>query len=170
MNKIYNYFLLIILACVNVCCSESELLDTPTQAKPGEEVQFGLSLVNDTRTIYGSEGQYENNEGTTVHAFPLYWDDDDEVLVASPQCSRKEAKYKVTPASGCCTVAEPAQNPSSNSTRFLSIEGISYFFLSSFIFYVILFYFSLFYNIIFQVHTPFRTHKITNIFENVQVF
>lgn len=100
MNKIYNYFLLIILACVNVCCSESELLDTPTQAKPGEEVQFGLSLVNDTRTIYGSEGQYINNEGTTVHAFPLYWDDDDEVLVASPQCGRKKAKYKVTPEPG----------------------------------------------------------------------
>lgn len=100
MKKIYNYFLLTILACVAVCCSEEELLDTPTQAKPGEEVQFGLSLDNGSRTIYGSEGQYENNEGTTVHAFPLYWDDDDEVLVASPQCGRKEAKYKVTPEPG----------------------------------------------------------------------
>lgn len=100
MKKIYNYFLLSILACVAVCCSEEELLDTPTQAKPGEEVQFGLSLDNGSRTIYGSEGNYVNNEGTTVHAFPLYWDDDDEVLVASPQCSRKEAKYKVTPESG----------------------------------------------------------------------
>lgn len=100
MKKIYNYFLLTILACIAVCCSEEELLDTSTQAKPGEEVQFGLSLDNGSRTVYGPEGQYENNEGTTVHAFPLYWDDDDEVLVASPQCSRKEAKYKVTPESG----------------------------------------------------------------------
>lgn len=100
MKKIYNYFLLSILACVAVCCSEEELLDTPTQAKPGEEVQFGLSLDNGSRTIYGPEGNYVNNEGTTVHAFPLYWDDDDEVFVASPQCSRKEAKYKVTPVSG----------------------------------------------------------------------
>lgn len=100
MKKIYNYFLLSILACVAVCCSEEELLDTPTQAKPGEEVQFGLSLDNGSRTIYGPEGNYVNNESATVHAFPLYWDDDDEVLVASPQCSRKEAKYKVTPESG----------------------------------------------------------------------
>lgn len=100
MKKIYNYILLTILACVAVCCSEEELLDTPTQAKPGEEVQFGLSLDNGSRTIYGPEGNYENNQGTIVHAFPLYWDDDDEVLVASPQCSRKEAKYKVTPESG----------------------------------------------------------------------
>lgn len=71
-------------------CTEEEIVEDKVLGKPGEEVQFGLSLKQ-SRTIYGPEDS---------NAFPLYWDDNDEVLVASPQCGRQEAKYKVTPVSG----------------------------------------------------------------------
>ena len=103
MNKIYNYFLLIILACVNVCCSESELLDTPTQVKPGEEVQFGLSFDEKTRTVYGNQ---------IGNAFPIYWVNGDKVQVHSPQCleGRKTAEYQVS-------VDGATQNYADNLTR-----------------------------------------------------
>ena len=87
MKKIYNYIMLFILAFVAVCCSEEEPIQTPS--KSGGEVQFGLSLENLSRTIYGKES---NN------AFPIYWVNDDKVMVYSPQCAtgRNLAEYKVS--------------------------------------------------------------------------
>lgn len=87
MKKIYNYIMLFILAFVAVCCSEEEPIQTPS--KSGGEVQFGLSLENLSRTIYGEES---NN------AFPIYWVNDDKVMVYSPQCAtdRNLAEYKVS--------------------------------------------------------------------------
>lgn len=91
MKKIYNYMMLFTLALMAVCCSEEDLSTPSAPSKNGEEVNFGLSLEELSRTIYGSE---ENN------AFPIYWSDGDKVLVASPQCSRQSAEYSVTPVAG----------------------------------------------------------------------
>ena len=71
-------------------CAEDEIIENNNSGKPGDEVQFGLSLQN-SRTIYGPEG---------ASSFPIYWSQGDKILVASPQCSRKEAEYGVTPVSG----------------------------------------------------------------------
>ena len=71
-------------------CAEDEIIENNNSGKPGDEVQFGLSLQN-SRTIYGPEG---------ASSFPIYWSQGDKILVASPQCSRKEAEYGVTPISG----------------------------------------------------------------------
>lgn len=71
-------------------CAEDEIIENNNSGKPGDEVQFGLSLQN-SRTIYGPEG---------ASSFPIYWSQGDKILVASPQCSRKEAEYGVTPIAG----------------------------------------------------------------------
>ena len=89
MKKIYNYFLLTIMACVAVCCSEEEIIeDNKIIGKVGEEVKFSLSLNKESRTVYGDE---INN------TFPIYWVDGDKVQVYSPQASsnRNNAEYKV---------------------------------------------------------------------------
>lgn len=73
-----------------VACNQENMPERPTPT-PGAEVKFGVSLnKNDvTRTIYGDE----NN-----NAFPIYWVQDDKVLVTSPQClnGRNTAQYKVS--------------------------------------------------------------------------
>lgn len=73
-----------------VACNQENMPERPTPT-PGAEVKFGVSLnKNDvTRTIYGEE----NN-----NAFPIYWVQDDKVLVTSPQClnGRNTAQYKVS--------------------------------------------------------------------------
>lgn len=91
MKKIRNYIMLLALALVAVCCSEEDLVTPNNPSKNGEDVQFGLSFDNVSRTIYGAES---NN------AFPVYWSKNDKVLIASPQCSRQSAEYVVTPVSG----------------------------------------------------------------------
>ena len=94
MKRIYNYILLSVLAFAAAGCTEDEFDTNIPSAANGDEVQFGLSLRDpETRTIYGSE---------TSTGFPIYWDQEDKVLVASPQCAsgRNSAVYEVTPVSG----------------------------------------------------------------------
>ena len=72
-----------------VACSESEVTDRP-EPTPGADVKFGVSLdKTDTRTIYGDE---DGNK------FPIYWVQDDQVLVNSAQCltGRQTGKYKIS--------------------------------------------------------------------------
>lgn len=73
-----------------VACNQENMPERPTPT-PGAEVKFGVSLnkTDVTRTIYGEE----NN-----NAFPIYWVQDDKVLVTSPQClnGRNTAQYKVS--------------------------------------------------------------------------
>ena len=75
-----------------VACNQENMPERPTPT-PGAEVKFGVSLnkTDVTRTIYGDE----NN-----NAFPIYWVQDDKVLVTSPQClnGRNTAQYKVSVA------------------------------------------------------------------------
>ena len=61
------------------CQEEQETRPNPT---PGQNVQFGVSINkgSQTRTVYGGK---ENN------AFPIYWVQDDQVIVTSPECDRK---------------------------------------------------------------------------------
>ena len=91
MKKIYNYILLTVWALASVCCSEEELVQNQPTGKPGDEVQFGLSLGNGSRTIYGNK---------TNNAFPIYWVDGDKVQIYSPEClsGRNNAEYKVSVA------------------------------------------------------------------------
>ena len=74
-------------------CTEEEIVEDKVLGKPGEDVQFGLSLDNGTRTVYGPKA---NN------AFPIYWSDGDKVQIYSPECvsGRNNAEYSVTPKSG----------------------------------------------------------------------
>ena len=72
-----------------VACSESEVTDRP-EPTPGADVKFGVSLdKTDTRTIYGDE---DGNK------FPIYWVQDDQVLVNSAQCltGRQTGTYKIS--------------------------------------------------------------------------
>lgn len=85
--KFYKYIVLLSVLVLASACAKEEFAQFPN------EVQFGLSLndANGTRTVYGPVS------GT---GYPLYWTEGDTVLVASPQCAVKSAKYKVTPESG----------------------------------------------------------------------
>lgn len=102
MKKIHNYIMLFVMAFAVVSCADDEIIENKDFGKPGEEVQFGLSLEK-SRTIYGPEN-------TTANNFPIYWSEGDKVLVASPQCgNRGQAEYSVTP--------EPGQNFAKELTR-----------------------------------------------------
>lgn len=94
--------MLFVMAFAVVSCADDEIIENKDFGKPGEEVQFGLSLEK-SRTIYGPEN-------TTANNFPIYWSEGDKVLVASPQCgNRGQAEYSVTP--------EPGQNYAKELTR-----------------------------------------------------
>lgn len=89
--RTHNYLLGLSLLAL-VACNQENMPERPTPT-PGAEVKFGVSLnkTDVTRTIYGEE----NAEKT---AFPIYWVQDDKVLVTSPQClnGRNTAQYKVS--------------------------------------------------------------------------
>lgn len=79
--------MLFVAALALVSCVD-DVVETPsTEAKAGDEVQFGLTLPI-SRTVYGEEA---NN------AFPIYWEDGDKVTIFSPDCleTRRSAEYKV---------------------------------------------------------------------------
>ena len=75
-----------------VACNQENMPERPTPT-PGAEVKFGASLnkTDVTRTIYGKEDTEKNT-------FPIYWVQNDKVLVTSPQClnGRNTAQYKVS--------------------------------------------------------------------------
>ena len=88
--------MLFMLALVAVCCSEEDLVTPANPAKSGDDVQFGLSLENLSRTIYGNETSVTTNNVTTNY-FPIYWVNGDKVQIFSPQCleGRRNAEYQV---------------------------------------------------------------------------
>lgn len=69
-------FLMSALALLVYGCQDEDE-GTSIQPTPGEEVKFGGALDAASRTIYGEE---ENG------AFPIYWVNEDQVLIASPEC------------------------------------------------------------------------------------
>ena len=89
--------MLFMLALVAVCCSEEDLVTPANPAKSGDEVQFGLSLENLSRTIYGNDTSVTTNNVTTNY-FPIYWVNGDKVQIFSPQCleGRRNAEYQVS--------------------------------------------------------------------------
>ena len=88
--------MIFVMAFAVASCAEDEIIDNKIQTKPGEDVQFGLSLPS-SRTVYGAE-KTENNKTT----LPIYWEKDDKVQIYSPECAagRNDAEYSVTPVSG----------------------------------------------------------------------
>ena len=64
MKNIHKYIMLFVMAFAVASCTEEEIVEDKVLGKPGEEVQFGLSLDNGTRTVYGPEAR---------NAFPIYW-------------------------------------------------------------------------------------------------
>lgn len=84
--KVRNLFLISSLAFLSCACQDDQ--ETRPNPTPGEDVQFGGTIdgENLTRTIYGDKA---NN------AFPIYWLQGDQVIVASPQCAITQGTYQV---------------------------------------------------------------------------
>lgn len=104
MRKIYNYILLAVLALAFVSCVDDLIDPNIPSAGSADDVQFGLTFAEtDTRTIYGSQIDEKDENGTLVSSrYPIYWSEGDKVLVASPQSlgGENSAVYEVTPVSG----------------------------------------------------------------------
>lgn len=88
--KTKQYFMISALALLAYSCQD-ESYETAVQPTPGQDVQFGAALgQNATRTVYG------DRDGD---AFPIYWENGDEVIVSSPECAKEggvgSANYKV---------------------------------------------------------------------------
>lgn len=88
--KTKKYLMISALALL-ACSCQTEDLDG-IQPTPGQDVQFGASLDKGaTRTVYG------DRDGD---AFPIYWQNGDEVIVSSPECASEggvgSATYKVS--------------------------------------------------------------------------
>lgn len=88
--KTKKYFMISALALLACSCQDEE--QGGVQPTPGQEVQFGVTLEqNATRTVYG------DRDGD---AFPIYWQNGDEVIVSSPECASEggvgSATYKVS--------------------------------------------------------------------------
>ena len=88
MKKLYNYIMLFIMAFAVASCADDEVITNKVLGQTGDEVQFGLSLENGSRTVYGDEAG---------NAFPIYWVNGDKVQIFSPQCleGRRNAEYEV---------------------------------------------------------------------------
>lgn len=73
----------------------SDETPTPFTPEPGSDITFAISLGDSpqSRTIYGDETTIGG-----VNAFPIYWVNKDQIIVASPQCAtgRNVANYEVT--------------------------------------------------------------------------
>lgn len=88
--KTKKYFMISALALLACSCQDDE--QGGVQPTPGQEVQFGVSLEqSESRTVYG------DRDGD---AFPIYWENGDEVIVSSPECAENggvgSATYKVS--------------------------------------------------------------------------
>lgn len=92
--------MLFVIAFAVASCADDEIIENKNLGKSGDEVQFGLSLDNGSRTVYGEEAG---------NAFPIYWVNGDKVQIYSPKCleGRRNAEYKVT-------VSEETQNFADN--------------------------------------------------------
>ncbi len=87
MKRIFNHILPLAFAMAVVGCSDDDL-SRENSNYAGEDVQFGVSLSSEsTRTLYGDEAD---------GAFPIYWVNEDKVLMASPECSVQTAEYQVS--------------------------------------------------------------------------
>lgn len=88
--KTKKYFMISALALLACSCQDEE--QGSVQPTPGQDVQFGVALEQSvSRTVYG------DRDG---NAFPIYWENGDEVIVSSPECAEKDgvgsATYKVS--------------------------------------------------------------------------
>lgn len=87
--KTKKYFMISALALLACSCQDEER--GGAQPTPGQDVQFGATLEQSaSRTVYGDR---------TDDAFPIYWENGDEVIVSSPECADNggvgNANYKV---------------------------------------------------------------------------
>lgn len=87
--KTKKYFMISALALLACSCQDEE--QGSVQPTPGQDVQFGVALEQSvSRTVYG------DRDG---NAFPIYWENGDEVIVSSPECADEggigSATYKV---------------------------------------------------------------------------
>lgn len=85
--RISKFFIISSLALSVWSCKDDKGSDTPVVPTPGQEVKFGVTLdAKTSRTIYGEE---------TDNRFPIYWVNNDQVTLMSPECDIKTATYKV---------------------------------------------------------------------------
>lgn len=87
--KTKKYFMISALAFLACSCQDEE--QGGAQPTPGQDVQFGATLEQSaSRTVYG------DRDGD---AYPIYWENGDEVIVSSPECADNggvgNANYKV---------------------------------------------------------------------------
>lgn len=88
--KTNTIFAISAIALLSAACSDKNGIDVDpiVNPTPGKDVVFGVDIASGTRTIYGPEN-------TTDKSFPIYWLNDDRLMVFSPQCSPGSGEYAV---------------------------------------------------------------------------
>ena len=94
MKKVfYSLAALTLMVAVAGCQDDTVVstIDNPVQT--GDEISFGMSLPQngvESRTAYGSP--IDTNNDKKLDAFPVYWENGDEIAIYCPQASMPASK------------------------------------------------------------------------------
>lgn len=111
MKKVfYSLAALTLMVAVAGCQDDTvaSTIDNPVQT--GDEISFGMSLPQngvESRTAYGSP--IDTNNDQKLDAFPVYWENGDEIAIYCPQASmptNKLVHYTIGVSDGTSSTAE----------------------------------------------------------------
>lgn len=94
MKKIFYSILTLTVMMIVASCQKDnfvDIVDNPVQT--GDEILFGTVLPKDevqSRTVYG--GPIDTNDDGSFDAFPVYWENGDEIAIYCPQASMPASK------------------------------------------------------------------------------
>ncbi|WP_294586064.1 hypothetical protein [uncultured Phocaeicola sp.] len=111
MKKIFYPLMALSVMISAISCKDDNIVDgVENPVKAGDEISFGTSLPKDgiqTRTAYGSP--IDTNNDQVVDAFPVYWENGDEIAIYCPQASMPASKlvhYTIGVSSTTSSTAE----------------------------------------------------------------
>lgn len=94
MKKVFYSLIALTLMITAAGCQDDTVTSTiDNPAQTGDEISFGMSLPQngiETRTAYGTPIDTDNDQ--KLDAFPVYWENGDEIAIYCPQASMPASK------------------------------------------------------------------------------
>lgn len=111
MKKVFYSLIALTLMITAAGCQDDTVTSTiDNPAQTGDEISFGMSLPQngiETRTAYGTPIDTDNDQ--KLDAFPVYWENGDEIAIYCPQASmptNKLVHYTIGVSDGTSSTAE----------------------------------------------------------------